>query len=84
MLLMLICVSITVCAQTEKGIEILRRAEAGDANAQFELSGCFEDGREDFPESKRDYVKWLKRAAENGPSSHYHETCPSCKGEGKW
>lgn len=47
--------------------ELVRRANANDAMAQFELGSRFNYGR-NAPKSNAEGLRWLRRAAENGDS----------------
>lgn len=46
------------------------------------------DGKGWVPETKGvpsfGQTKWCSTCDKKVPSSHYHATCPSCKGTGKW
>ncbi len=46
--------------------DLLRRAEAGDAKAQYRLGGMYEYGRAGAPKDYRQAFFWYKKAAEQG------------------
>lgn len=62
----LLCINIMVWGQTEDGKEKLRKAQAGDAEAQYWVSWYYEDGKKGFPKDDQESIKWLKKSAENG------------------
>lgn len=64
--LLLACVNIMAWGQTEAGLKMLRKAEAGDAKAQFKVYSYLSDGEEGFSKNEAESIKWLKRSAENG------------------
>ena len=47
------CINITTWGQTTHGLEIFRKAQDGDANAQFELSECYQKGNEGFKKNRK-------------------------------
>lgn len=58
-LFLFVCFAVTAAGQSVS--ELLRKAEAGDAEAQFNLGVCYADGQ--------DYEKaayWYRKAAEQG------------------
>lgn len=65
-LFVLLCVNIVAWGQSERGKDYLRKANAGDAEAQYMVSLLYSIGGEGFPENEEEYIKWLKKSAENG------------------
>ncbi|MDE5944476.1 MAG: SEL1-like repeat protein [Rikenella sp.] len=45
--------------------DLLRQAESGDAEAQFELAACYEDGK-GVKQDQTEAVKWYRCAADQG------------------
>lgn len=45
--------------------DLVKRAQSGDANAQFELGRAYEDGK-GFPQDDDSAAVWLRKAAEQG------------------
>ena len=43
----------------------LAKAEQGDADAQFELGGMYDEGK-DVPQDDAESAKWFRKAAEQG------------------
>ena len=48
------------------GEALRKRAEAGDANAAYQLAMCYRDGSWDVPKDPVQYHRWLLRAAQGG------------------
>ena len=46
--------------------EMVRKAEQGDAEAQYKLGNCYCDGKEGLPQDYAEAVKWFRKAAEQG------------------
>ena len=64
LVLMLICANVMVWGQTDRGKEILKKANAGDASAQSELAECYEFGEEGFAKDGKQALAWYTKAAE--------------------
>ena len=62
--LMLICVSVLVWGQTERGKELIKLANAGDVSAQSELAECYEFGEQGFAKDEKQALAWYTKAAE--------------------
>ena len=45
---------------------LLKKAKAGDAEAQYKLGDCYYWGEEGVVEDKVEAVKWYRKAAEQG------------------
>ena len=52
-------------AETTSFLELRRRAEQGDAEAQFSLGFRYGEG-EGVPEDRQEALKWWRKAAEQG------------------
>ena len=66
LLLFFICTHIIIYGQTEDGLKQLKAAEAGDAQAQYDIFENYSYEYNGFPEDKTKAIYWLKKAAENG------------------
>jgi hypothetical protein len=58
--------TIQVFSQDENGLLLMKKAESGNAEAQYELSVCYRNGWSGFIKDKVEELKWLKSSAENG------------------
>ena len=61
-----ISANIIALGQTEKGFSVLKKAEAGDAEAQNKMYYYYIRPEEGFLENEEKAVYWLKKSAENG------------------
>ena len=52
-------------AETTSFLELRRRAEQGDAEAQFSLGFRYDEG-EGVPEDRQEALQWWRKAAEQG------------------
>lgn len=66
LILFFICTHIMTYGQTDAGLKTLKAAEAGDAEAQFDMYMYYEGGYYGFPEDESKAFYWLKKSAENG------------------
>jgi TPR repeat protein len=58
--------TIQVFCQDENALLLMKEAESGNAEAQYELSICYRNGWSGFVKDKAEELKWLKLSAENG------------------
>lgn len=59
----LLCLAVFVGAQDS---ELIRKAQSGDAEAQYNLGGFYQYGLGGFENNKEEAVKWYMKAAEQG------------------
>ena len=59
----LLCLAIFVGAQDR---ELIRKAQNGDAEAQYRLGGFYQYGLGGFENNEEEAVKWYMKAAEQG------------------
>ena len=64
--LMFICASVLVWGQTDRGNNLLKQANAGNATAQGELAECYEFGDEGIAKDLKQAVSWYTKAADQG------------------
>lgn len=62
---LLLVVSATAQVSPTTSLELLKRAESGDAQAQFELGRAYEDGK-DVPQDDDHAVEWFRKSAVQG------------------
>ena len=62
--IMFICVNVLAWGQTEKGKAALNKANAGDAQAQYEVAEYYEFGEEGFAKDVKQAVDWYTKAAD--------------------
>ena len=67
-LILIGCSYMNVLAQFQEGLDLLRKAEAGDADSQYKLSLYYYVGHKEYgiPENELEGNKWLLKAATNG------------------
>lgn len=63
---LMMCFAGIMQAQTEYGKKILTKAEAGNAEAQYDVCRNYEVGAYRFSKDNKKHIYWLKKSAENG------------------
>lgn len=81
LLLVLVCVLALLSADDTFSQDLLRRAEAGEASAQFDLGWCYYSG-EGVVQNYKEAVKWCRMAAEQGDADAQFNL-GVCYGKGK-
>lgn len=64
--ILFICFSCFTFMAWGQDSELIRKAESGDAEAQYKLGYLYFGGRDGFPENKEEAFKWYLKAAEQG------------------
>lgn len=73
-LFVLLCANIMAWGQmTERGMERLKKAQAGDAEEQYWVSFYYREGKEGYPKNEQESIKWFKKSAENGYAEAQYE-----------
>ena len=62
--IMFVCANLLAWGQTEKGKAALNKANAGDAQAQYEVAEYYEFGEEGFAKDVKQAVDWYTKAAD--------------------
>ena len=67
-LIVLGCSCMNILAQSREGLDLIRKAEAGDTDSQYQLSIYYRIGWEEYgiPQNELRGNKWLLKAATNG------------------
>ena len=67
-LLLPLLVLLTACGSKESVKSLKEKAQAGDAQAQYDLGVAYADGK-GVPKDEVEAVKWYRKAAEQGDAS---------------
>ncbi len=64
--ILLVCFSCFAFMAWGQDSELIRKAESGDAEAQYQLGTNYWHGYDGFPEIEKEAAKWMLKAAEQG------------------
>lgn len=71
--ILFICFSCFTFMAWGQDSELIRKAESGDAEAQYKLGHLYSVGGDGFPENEEEAFKWYLKAAEQGHANAQHQ-----------